>query len=123
MKAECARTRPGSNFPETWALRRSAVSLERIAANDFGVCPGAGRSGGGWYKTEGVGGVKDAWCYLPRLSLTPVRFLGGVLSGVAVRGECRHNALSIPSTARGYIAAARRARLYGTVASGGVEMN
>ena len=95
------------------------MSLERDAKNHFGVWPWAGRSGGG-VEVRNRGGPGY---YLPRLSLTSVRFPGGVLSGLAVRGECRHNALGHPSTAPGYIAVARRARLYGAVASGRVELN
>ena len=86
--------------------------------------PGPGDlGGGGGAKPGGVGGVKDAWCYLPWLSLTPVQFPGGIRFGVAVRGERRHNALGLPSAARGTFAVARLTRLDGTVAGGRVELD
>ena len=86
--------------------------------------PWPGDPGGEWRrKTGGVGGVKGAWCYLPWLSITPVRFPGGVRSGVAVRDELRHDTLDLPSAARGFIAVVRFARLYGTVASGRIELD
>ena len=84
--------------------------------------PGPGGPGGKWRRrTEGVGSVKDAWCYLPRLSLSPVRCPGGVRSRVAVRGEHRHDALALPSAARGIVQVARLTRLDGTVAGGRVN--
>ena len=86
--------------------------------------PGPGNPGGEWrHGTEGVGGVKDAWYYLPRLSLSPVRCPGGVRSRVAVRGERRHDALALPSAARGIVQVARLTRLDGTVAGGRVEFD
>ena len=86
--------------------------------------PGPGDPGGEWRReTGGVGGEKDAWCYLPWLSLIPVQFPGRFRSGVAVRGERRHDALGFPSAARGFFAVARLSRLDGTVASGRVELD
>ena len=47
MQAEGTRARPEGGFRGAWALQESAVSLERDVANHLGVCPGAGRYGGG----------------------------------------------------------------------------
>ena len=74
-------------------------------------------------ETEAVGGVKDAWCYLPWLSFIPVRFPGRVRSSVAVRSKLRHHALRLPSPACGFFAVARLARIDGTVAGGGVDLD
>ena len=90
------------------------MSLERDAANHFGVCPGSGRSGGGikvW--NRGGRGRERRVIYLPWWSLSPIRCPRGIRSRVAVRGKRRHDALALSSAARGFITVARLTRFDG----------
>ena len=97
--------------------------LGEDAANHFSVFPGSERSGGGMtVRNRGVGGVKDAWYYLP-WSISPIRCPGGVRSRVADRGERRHDALVLPSAACGFVTVARATRFDGAVAGGRVEFD
>ena len=87
------------------------MSLGEDPANHFGVFPGSERSGGRMTVQNRRGrGVKDAWYYLPWWSISPIRCPEGVRSRVAVRGECRHDALALPSAARGFVTVARATR-------------
>ena len=99
------------------------MSLGENAAIHFGVIPGSERPGGEWCGTEGVECVKDAWCYLPWWSISRIPCPGGVRSRVAVRGERRHDALALPSAARGFVTVARVTRFDGAVAGRRVEFD
>ena len=111
----------------SWAIgapRVGRASGERCGGSFLRVPRGrAFRTGEGRREAEGVGGVENAWCYLPRWSCVPVRFSARVRSSVAVRGKCRHHALGLPSPAGGFFAVARLARLDGPVAGGGVDLD
>ena len=100
------------------------MSLERDAANHFDVCPGAGRSGGGIEARNRRGRGRERRVVLLALVFAyPGPIPWGVRSGVAVRGKRRHDALGLPSAARGLFVVAWQARLDGTVASGRVELD
>ena len=90
------------------------------ATSHYDVFLGSERYGGNLRcGTEGVGGVKNAWYYLPWWSIVPIR----VRSRVAVCSKHRHGALSLSSSARGFVTVARATRFDRAIAGGRVKLD